>query len=278
MFIILLIIMLCIILLILEIMYDIVSILWNNKKFCRFIAKTTYEKCNKAYETAPRLFKELINNAPNNGLIEVTYGAVGTSKCRKENEDIKIEIFGDDIFCSIFAFDFKSPKNIMGGVLFHELGHAIDFTYGDSSVSGTIFKRALWYDENTVHAHNTGEKLIGDIGSTPIERFFFMVRNFNKIIMENDYVQDILDIVSHGKIPVICHHDEKYYQERPDGREKEIFANLMALYASHDYESLRRLVKVYGVYHLVDRFVSWINEMSREYGIEEDEKLNAILH
>ena len=277
MFLLLLVTILNIMLLVLEIMFDIIGYIGEKKWFCKLLAKNAYKKCNDAYETSPILFKKLIENAPNDGNIEVSYGAFGTSKCRKNGENIEIEVFGEDIL-SIFTFDFTSPQKIMGGVLFHELGHAIDFTYGYHSVSGSIFKRALDFDEKTIRAHNMGLKLNGNFGSTPMERLFFLIRNFDRIIKENDYVQDILDIVSHGKIPVICHHDEKYYQERPDGREKEIFANLMALYASHDYESLRRLVKVYGVYHLVDRFVSWINEMSREYGIEEDEKLNAILH
>lgn len=270
-------ILLIIALLIFELIFDIINCVGNEKWFCKFLAKNACKKCNEAYETSPVLFKKLIENAPNDGNIEVSYGAFGTSKCRKNGENIEIEVFGEDIL-SIFTFDFTSPQKIMGGVLFHELGHAIDFTYGYHSVSGSIFKRALDFDEKTIRAHNMGLKLNGNFGSTPMERLFFLIRNFDRIIKENDYVQDILDIVSHGKIPVICHHDKKYYQERPDGREKEIFANLMALYASHDYESLRRLVKVYGVYHLVDRFVSWINEMSREYGIKEDEKLNAILH
>ena len=265
----------------LELIFDLVEILCFFKSIEKIFANIASFVCMQKYKSTPEIFKKLLETSSN--LIDVKYGGYGCSFCEyKRNGDVEVNIFADDLINSILSL--RTPRSFLASTYFHELGHVIDFSYNRSSldfsrstVSENIFRYALELDKKNFHAPTMGMKSHGSAGSRPIRRLIYIIRNFSKLTFECPEVEDILDIVSDGNVPVIYGHSKSYYEKCPASRYNEIFANLFALYASRDYKSLRRLVKVYGLRHLVDRFITWVARMSVERGIRVDEELNAVL-
>lgn len=265
------------ILLTIELIFDLTEILCFSRSIEKIVANITSFVCMQQYKSAPEIFKVLLENAPAK-LID-RYGAYGTSNCSYSTingrKEVEVTLYGEDLIASVLSL--KSPWSFMSQTAFHELGHAIDFAYGQYFVSGRLFKRALEFDKRTINVRTMGLNSHGYPGNRPISRIMFLMRNRGKLILEERGIEDILDIVSDGNIPVVYAHSRKYYEESPQNRYNEIFANLISLYASKDYKALRRLAKDYKLYHLVDRFVSWINEMCIEFNIKCDEELNNVL-
>jgi len=158
-----------------------------------------------------------------------------------------------------------------GKSMFHELGHAIDHLFGNkaydeyATVSETLFRYAL---------NGSMKKVDGLIAKSSSPIF----RNIKNLKFENDAVSDIIHIVSRYRYNVLFHHSEEYFLEGENRREHEIFANLVQLYASRDYKSLRKLKFEYQLDWIIDTFIYWLNEVSISNGIEVDRELNAILN